>query len=78
MTKVSHGSISAGGHDVYVDIEVEGSREKIVEMVAMHAKDEAVRAMQAFDTGKPPEDCDGSGVSIRWETVLEDYSESGE
>lgn len=73
MTKVSYDNLTATDYDVYADLEVEGTREKIVETVAMHARDEAIRAMQAFEEGKPPYECEGSGISINWDKVLEDY-----
>lgn len=72
MTKVAYEDVTAGDADVYVDLTVEGAPEDVVEKVAIHARNEAVKALQAFDTGKPPEECEGTGVGIAWERVLED------
>jgi len=72
MTRVSYDDVTAGDVDVYVDITVDGAPEAVVEKVAMHARNEAVRAMQAFAEGKPPAECKGTGVSIAWDRVLAD------
>jgi len=60
---------------VSVDIEVEGEHEDMVEKVFMHAKDEAVRAIQAYQNGELPEDCEGLGYSVKWESVTGDTDE---
>ena len=60
-----------GDADVTFAVEAEGDDEEVVEAVAMAAREAGVRALQAFDTGKHPEECDGVPVSIDWESVLE-------
>jgi hypothetical protein len=57
--------------DVELAVEVEGDDEEVVEKVAMAAREGGVRALQAFDTGAHPDECDGVPVSIAWEDILE-------
>jgi len=60
-----------GEAEYNASLEVEGDDEEVVEKVAMAAREGGVRALQAFDTGKHPEECDGVPVLIDWESVLE-------
>jgi hypothetical protein len=73
MTRNRYGGIGLpdADFDVELAVEVEGDDEEVVEKVAMAAREGGVRALQAFDTGKHPEECDGVPVSIDWESVLE-------
>lgn len=57
--------------DVTFAVEAEGDDEDVVEAVAMAAREGGVRALQAFDEGKPPDECDGVPVSFDWESKLE-------
>lgn len=78
MVRLDHRGISLpddDAHDVTGDITVEGTDEGKADKVLIHAKDEIVRAMQALEEGKHPEECDGTGVSINWDGVLEDLDE---
>lgn len=58
--------------DISIDISVEGSNEKVVERVAMFARDQAVRAVQAHEDRVPPEECVGTGIRIRWADIFDD------
>lgn len=69
MTSNTYGGISAEGSDVSVTIEVNGPDEDEVENVARHARDAAVRAMQAHVTGKHPVLTDGCPISVDWNKV---------
>lgn len=72
MTRVSFEDVTLPDTDTAkVSIDVEGTDEDVVEKVAMHAREEAVKALQAFDTGKHPSECDGTPVGIRWYDVLD-------
>lgn len=55
---------------VEVDVEVSGDDEDNVEAVAMHAKDQIVRAMQAIDESGDPAEMEGIGIEMDWETIL--------
>lgn len=66
-----------GDADVTFAVEVDGDDEEIVEAVAMAARDGGVRALQAFESGKHPDECAGVPVSIDWEAKLAD-DEDGE
>jgi hypothetical protein len=57
---------------VEVDVSVTGDDEDNVEAVAMYAKDQVVRAMQAVDQGKPPGETEGIGVEFDWDKILEE------
>lgn len=59
---------------VEIDITVRGDEDK-AEKVKMHAHDEIVRALQAFETGENPRDCDGFIMSVAWDRVLGDTDE---
>lgn len=58
--------------DITVDIHVDGDPEAIAEKVLMHAHDEAVRALQAFEKGQHPNECEGVGFSVAWDRVLDE------
>lgn len=71
--KVQFGGVSLpeSEHGVEVDITVTGDDQAVVEAVAMHARDEIVRAMQAMEYGVVPEETDGSGISVNWPKKLD-------
>lgn len=57
--------------DVTVDLVVEGEDEDVADKVLLHAKDAAVRALQAYHEGQHPEDCDGIPLTVDWDAVVE-------
>lgn len=69
MTSNIYGGVSTEGTDVSVTIEVVGPDEDEVENVARHARDAAVRAMQAHVEGKHPDLTDGCPISVDWGKV---------
>jgi hypothetical protein len=72
--RVTFEGITTSDGDVSADLSVAGTSD-YVELVAMHVKDQAVRAMQAVDEERPPAECDGIGVEIDWERA---FAEEGE
>jgi hypothetical protein len=60
---------------IEVDVAISGDDEDNVEAVAMHAKDQIVRVMQAIEAGEVPEDMAGTGIDFDWDTILEDSDE---
>jgi hypothetical protein len=58
-----------------VTIEVDGVDEDVVEKVAMHTRDEAVRALQACETGAHPSECRGAPFGVDWDAVLGESDE---
>jgi hypothetical protein len=77
MTEVSYDGVGLpesdypDAADVEVDLSVKGDDEDVVEKVAMHARNEAVRALQAFESETPPSECDGTGVGVAWGRIFE-------
>lgn len=73
MTRVAYDDVTLPEADTAkVSIDVEGADEDVVEKVAMHARDEAVRALQAFEEGKHPSECEGvPHVSLKWYHILD-------
>jgi hypothetical protein len=69
MTKKTFGGISTEGSDVSVTIEVVGPDKDEARNVARHARDAAVRAMQAHAEGKHPDLTDGCPISVDWNKV---------
>lgn len=67
-------AITTEGVDVEIDLTVRGDEDK-AEKVKMHAHDEIVRALQAFETGEHPRDCEGFIMSVAWDRVLGDDDE---
>lgn len=59
-------------YNLSVDLSVAGDDEDAVSKVHMHAKDQIIRALRAFDEKKPPEDCEGHYVTPDWEATFED------
>jgi hypothetical protein len=79
MVRHSHPDISLPGedtHDVRVELTISSAdNEDIADKVMIHAKDEIVRAMQAFEEGEHPNNCDGTGIHVAWYRVLEDVED---
>jgi len=69
MTQYETSGISNG--DVEVTIKTEGP-ENQAEKVHMHGHEAIVRALQAFDEQKHPDECDGLPFSVAWDRVLEE------
>jgi len=68
---VSFGGISAEGLDIDVELKVTGETEfSSVERVAIHGRDQIVRALQAERDDSRPEYCEGTGVEVDWDDVL--------
>lgn len=78
MVRNRYGGVSLPESDYDPDFDVEfavtaeGDDEEVVEKVALAAREAGVRALQAFDEGKHPDECDGVPVSIDWEAKLAD------
>ena len=70
-TRVGTEGISIEGVDVEASMTVEGKPERAVELAYIHAKDEFVRALQAFETGAMPADCEGTDTSVNWVQFVE-------
>ena len=70
--RVSLDGISVEDLDIDVDVKVAGGAEfSSIDRVAIHARDQIVRALQAERDNTRPEYCEGSGVSVDWDAVLE-------
>jgi hypothetical protein len=69
---VGFSGITAGHESIEIDIEVRGETgdESDIECVAVHARDEAVRAIQALMNDELPEDCGGSSASVDWPAIV--------
>lgn len=76
MVRHEQSGISLPGedtHDVSVDITVRAQvNEDVADKVLIHAKDQIVRAMQAFEEGEHPNNCEGTMMHVSWDRVLED------
>jgi hypothetical protein len=68
MAKYKTEGVNVGS--VTASLTVKGPEDE-AEKVKMHAHDELVKAMQAFDEGKHPDECDGLPFSVAWERVIE-------
>lgn len=74
MTDITFGGVTLPEDEdaPTIDITVRGDDESAVETVAMHARAEAVRAMQALSEDRHPEDVDGHPHTVNWEDVVGD------
>jgi hypothetical protein len=80
MARIRFGGIGlpdADDFDVEFAVTVEGDDEDVVEAVAMAARERGVQALQAFDTGTHPDECDGVPVAIDWDDALEGRDPTG-
>lgn len=60
------------GLDIEVELSVSGDADfESVERIATHGRDQIVRAMQAELRESRPEYCEGTGVAVDWDAVLE-------
>jgi len=68
MAKYKASGIKVG--NVEASLTVEGPEDE-AEKVKIHAHDELVKAMQAFEESKHPDECDGLPFGVAWERVIE-------
>lgn len=68
MAELSNHNITVG--DIEVDITTRGPEDE-AEAAHLHTHDQAVRALQAIKNQKPPEECNGIGVTVNWEKKIE-------
>jgi len=78
MPRVSTEGIGLEDEDaagITMSIRVQGDDERAIERVYHHAKDAGIRAMQALNEGKHPDDVEGAPIGINWESILEEGGE---
>ena len=69
---VSFGGISVEGQEIEVELCVSGNTDfESIERVAIHARDQVVRAMEAERDHSRPEYCEGTGVTVDWDALIE-------
>ena len=73
---VTFGGLSVEGLDIEAELSVSGDTAfKHVERVAVHAREQLVRSMQAERDHSHPEDCEGTAASVDWDAVLDTDTE---
>jgi len=69
---VTFGGLSVAGLDIEAELSVSGDTDfERVERVAVHAREQLVRAMQAARDHSRPEYCEGTAASVDWDAVLD-------
>lgn len=68
---VTFGGLSVEGLDIEAELSVSGDTDfERVERVAIHAREQLVRAMQAERDHSHPADCEGTAASVDWDAVV--------